>query len=208
MEDKLVVFDNRYQRSIIKITVDKITDIDDLHLANWTTSGKVSRQSLRNCYKTGHSTMRTQKFRIICEGIPQFVYGHLVRHTAGVDPYCQSRREDISGLSDPDRYIPSNYTFYCNAESLINMSYWRLCNIHPSPETVDVFKMIKEEVRKVDPDLALFMVPSCVSRNGLCQSNKSCGLWKNVQTEYKEYYDQFKFRSKHLTKEAVDKMIN
>lgn len=191
-------FNKKYQRDIINIDVKKLTNIDDLHLANWTTSGKTSRQSLGNAYKTLHSTTRTQQFRVVCENIPNFVAMHLVRHTQGVDPYIQSRRPDVSGIdtSDVTRYTPTNYTFFCNAQSLINMSMERLCRKHPSPETRDVFEMIKANIKEIDPAMALNMVPKCVFRNGMCPENTSCGLYKMASEEYVEYYSQFKFRSK------------
>ena len=187
--------DPRYQRDIIKISTTKLTSIDDLHLANYTTSGKVSRQTLGNAYKTLHSTVRTQKFRVVCENIPYMVAMHLVRHTQGIDPYIQSRRPDIDGAPRGDEYRPTNYTFYANAQSLINMSLERMCCKHPSFETHDVFLMIRDEIKALDEDLAINMVPKCVMRNGLCPENTSCVLYKEVHDIFSDYYAQFKFNA-------------
>lgn len=197
--------DPKYKRKIITVVVDKITSIDDLHLANWTTSGKVSRQTLGNAYKCLHSTVRTQKFRIVCKNIPYFVAMHLVRHTVGNDPFVQSRRPDVDGNPRGDEYRPTNYTFYTNAEALISMSYWRMCYKFPSFETQDVFLMIRDAIKEVDPDLSTNMVPSCVHRNGLCQSNTSCGLYKEVHDIFPEYYEQFKFNALDGVKEGDTK---
>jgi len=189
-------FDKRYQRDIIKIVVEKITDLDDLHLVNFTTTGKVSRQTLQNAYKVGHSTVRTQLFKVICAKIPNFVALHFRTHSVGIDHYVQSRRPDISGLDEVDRFTPTNYTFYCNAQSLMNMALERMCSKFPSFETQDVFAMIRDAVQMVDADLAINMIPHCVYRNGLCKENKSCGLWNHVHEIFPEYYKQFKFVSK------------
>ena len=72
------------------------------------------------------------------------------------------------------RNTPTNLSLLINAQSLIDMAKLRLCK-QASKETIEVFKKIKEEVRKVDPDLASLLVSKCVYRNGICGEPKPCG---------------------------------
>lgn len=74
-----------------------------------------------------------------------------------------------------DRYTPVNLGLCLNAQSLIDMAKLRLCSGCAHPETVRVFQAIKDEIGKVDPDLASVMVRKCVYRNGLCGEPRCCG---------------------------------
>jgi len=96
-----------------------------------------------------------------------------------------------------DRFTPTDIGMWVNAQSLIDMAKLRLCN-HASPETVEVFRLIKEGVRKVDPDLANMMVRKCVYRNGLC--GESCGFncTKAFKVELKEYLSFFTDKQKGI----------
>lgn len=62
------------------IKVTKLTNEDLLHKVNSFTTGKESKQSLKDAYRYRHSTIRTQIFLVECYGIPQYVAYHLRTH--------------------------------------------------------------------------------------------------------------------------------
>jgi thymidylate synthase ThyX len=80
-----------------------------------------------------------------------------------------------------------------SAEELINISRLRLCTC-ASKETREVWQAVKEKVAEVDPDLAPFMVRTCVFRGGICPELKSCGYINTGagQNELNEYKKLFK----------------
>jgi hypothetical protein len=105
---------------------------------------------------------------------------HFVRHKHGVEHWVKSNRDDRPGhIEDRGRYTPVNHAMFCNAQSLINMARRRLC-FKAHKDTVSVMQAIKDEVQKIDPDLAACMLPDCLYRQG-CYEFKSCG-----------YFDSFK----------------
>lgn len=81
----------------MNIKVTKITDISLLREMNQFTTGKPSKMSLADCYRYGHSNMRTQWFKVLCHDIPLFVASHLVRHHVGVQFFQRSKRTDRGG---------------------------------------------------------------------------------------------------------------
>lgn len=91
-----------------------------------------------------------------------------------------------------DRYTPVTLGLLLNAQSLIDMSKLRLCN-QASAETRKVFQAIKDEIAKVDPELASMMVRKCVYRGGLCGESKCCGFnfTEAFKKEMKEYASNF-----------------
>lgn len=92
-----------------------------------------------------------------------------------------------------DRYTPVNLGLCLNAQSLIDMAKLRLCTGCAHPETVRVFQAIKDEIGKVDPDLASVMVRKCVYRNGLCGEPKCCGFncTESFANELGAYHQNF-----------------
>lgn len=60
-----------------------------------------------------------------------------------------------------------------NFQSFINISRKRLCN-YASKETREAWKTVKDEIAKVELELAECMVRECVYR-GFCPEMHSCG---------------------------------
>ena len=63
-----------------------------------------------------------------------------------------------------------------------------------------VFRAIKQEIAKVDPDLASMMVRKCVYRNGLCGEPRCCGFnhTHEFETELKDYTSHFSEKQKGI----------
>lgn len=87
-------------------------------------------------------------------------------------------QDDLEDLkTGADRLTPVNLGLLVNAQSLIDMAKLRLC-LQSHKTTIAVFQELKDEVARVDPDLAAMMVVKCVYRNGLCGEPKCCGYNK------------------------------
>ena len=162
----------------MKVTVIKLTGIEDARRAIATTMGKgyASKANLDNLYRWMHSPMRTQIFDILLEDIPTFVSVHLARHVTTI-PFVLSKRIDRGGDGEENRYTPVDHRMLVNAEGLINIAQKRMC-YKASPETRDAVYAMRDEIHLHDPDIANHMVPMCVFRGGLCVQPKPCGNYK------------------------------
>lgn len=192
----------------MKVTIEKITDERIMREACEMTFLGKSKMTLRKMYSCEHSPCRTQVFWIRLYDIPLFCSTQLLRHHVGSQPFQLTCRPDRKGgnnhfqekicqvidyinhgrnkeaiailnwLEDnADRYTKVNLGLFINAQSLIDMAQERLCS-NASPETREIFKAIKAEIEKVDPDLASFLVPSCIYRGGICNRLQKCGFNK------------------------------
>ena len=122
-------------------------------------------------WRERHSVIYAVIFWIDIEGISERVHTHLVRSHVGYVPWVTSQRPDrggVSGLRD--------MSIMCNAEALINLAQKRLCR-HAWSETQEVVLAIREEVRKLQPELAELMQPRCVWERG-CREKHSCGYYQ------------------------------
>jgi hypothetical protein len=110
-------------------------------------------------------------------GIPAYVSTHLVRHSVtGQLHFVGTHRDDRGGDKEANRHTPLDHRMILNAQHLIDMSRKRLC-FQASMDTLRVMTKIKDEVDKVDPVLAQYMVPNCIYRRG-CHELKSCGFYE------------------------------
>ena len=74
-----------------------------------------------------------------------------------------------------------------NAQALINISRKRLCSC-ASKETREAWQAVKDEVAKVEPELASCMVRECIYR-GFCPEMFGCGFAETAefQKQLEEY---------------------
>lgn len=107
---------------------------------------------------------------------------------------CDEAADQIERLPEEfDRLAPQSMSLLLSAEELINISRLRLCSC-ASFETRLVWERVRAEVAKVDPDLAPFMVRSCIYRGGICPEFKSCAYCDSAigQAELSNYKELFK----------------
>lgn len=126
-------------------------------------------------------------------------YERIATRTMTLDDVC----DELEWLKDnADRYTPVNLSLLVNAQSLIDMAKLRLCN-QAHAETRIVFNRIKEEIIKIDPDLASVMVRKCVYRGGICGEPKCCGFngTQKFRTELSQYLSKFSQKQKGLLHE-------
>lgn len=136
-----------------------------------------------------HSPIRTGKLIINVYEIPSFVIGHFVRHNIGFTPFVASLRDDRADYDKvPDRNTLNNMRFDGNFQSFINISRKRYCN-NASKETIAVWKLIMEEVKKYEPELYSVCVRECLYR-GFCTEMYTCGFSKT--DKYKEELDEYR----------------
>lgn len=121
-------------------------------------------------YRARHSVIYAVQFWIDIEGISNRVHTHLVRSHVGFTPWVETQRPDRHGVEGL-----RNMSILCNAEALINLAQKRLCG-KAWPETREVVSRIRDEVEKIDPELAAVMQPRCVWE-GRCRQVKPCGFY-------------------------------
>lgn len=124
-------------------------------------------------------------------------------HQKAADSICK----ELVWLKDnADRETPVNLSLCINAQSLIDMAKLRLCTGCASPGTVIVFQAIKDEISKIDPDLASMMVCKCVYRGGLCGEPRCCGFngTPKFRAELSHYLSNFSQKQKGLLHENCD----
>ena len=130
-----------------------------------------------------HSPIRLLEYDFGWKKIRQWVTTHLVRHHEGCEKFVHSQRSDRRELPCDRDHIyqgaKNDMDMTCNAQAMINISRKRLCNC-ASKETREAWKLVMDELSKVDPILKNKCVPECVYR-GFCPELQSCGYWKTVQ---------------------------
>jgi len=129
-----------------------------------------------------HSPIRLLEYDFGWNKIRQWVTTHLVRHHEGCEKFVHSQRSDRRELPCDRDHIyqgaKNDMDMTCNAQAMINISRKRLCNC-ASKETRQAWKLVMDELEKVDPILRKKCVPECVYR-GFCPELQSCGYWKTV----------------------------
>lgn len=167
----------------------------------------------KGCYPTSewkrrlllseHSPIRKLKIGWRWENIKSWISVHIVRHKYGIEHFVSTKRTDRTGVNRDE--LPQstlvNHECDANAQALINISRKRLCNC-ASPETREAWQKVKDEVAKVEPELAKCMVRECVYRNGLCPEMFPCNYnkTKKFEEELKDYLE--------IAKENINEKTN
>lgn len=161
-----------------------------------------------------HSPIRLLEYDFTIEGIRQWVTVHLVRHHEGCEKFVHTQREDINQEIENmtqmivnllceaellrDGWNSRDYMFQgecndmdmtCNAQAFISISQKRLCTC-ASKETREVWGLVIEMLKEVDPILAEKCVPSCVYRGFCPETDRCCGY---VNTDaYKRRLEEYR----------------
>jgi hypothetical protein len=122
-----------------------------------------------------HSPIRKMKFSWRWRDLPYWVSVHFVRHKFGIEHFVKTQRSDRTGVDRSELSQGALVTHECeaNAQALINISRKRLCAC-ASGETRAAWQLVKDEVARVEPELAHCMVRECVYR-GWCPEMFGCG---------------------------------
>lgn len=184
----------------MEVKVRKVTDWTEvLNAARFTVHmndiDKAPSLSFRNELLTAeHSPVRTLIFEITIKGVPSFVSQHISRHDAFAmhtvregssdTHFVATQRTDRTGIDRKKmpQDAPVDHRIFLNAQDLITISRRRLCSC-ASPETRQVWNMVRDAVREIDPQMADHMVRECVYRGFCTEKRRSCGYDKTEQYE-------------------------
>ena len=124
-----------------------------------------------------HSPIRIPLIIVKIYDAPQFVHGHLVRHSIGVTPFVSTLRSDRNDYDEiPDRYTLQSAEYAFNPQAIINISRKRCCTC-ASYETRYVWGKVLEAIKPLEPELYNACVRECLYR-GFCPEVFSCGYHK------------------------------
>jgi len=174
------------------VTVEPITSSDLVRrAASVTAHGAEVRSGIDVWARTEHSPLRAYIWWIELHGVPYRTSVHLVRHHVGIEHYVSTTRPDLAPDGGADsKQAPVDHAMLLNAQALINLGRSRLCyKAHAG--TVRVMRMIRREVAAADAELARWMRPECVYRNGYCPEPYECqpGLAKVLRMYRREEGD-------------------
>ena len=98
------------------------------------------------------------------------------RHKYGIEHFVSTQRTDRTGEARTTKVqdAPVEPERFANAAEVMFISRRRLCS-QASPETRAAWKLVVDELAKVEPELAACCVPDCVYR-GFCPEFKCCGF--------------------------------
>ncbi|MBR4171924.1 MAG: thymidylate synthase ThyX [Kiritimatiellae bacterium] len=127
-----------------------------------------------------HSPIRQMIFKWKWHDLKYWISVHFVRHKFGIEHFVSTQRTDRTGVNrdEAPQDAPVDHECFANAQAMIFISRRRLCH-QASSETTEAWKMVLEEVKKIEPELYSVCVPECVYR-GFCPEFKTCGY---VNTE-------------------------
>lgn len=138
-----------------------------------------------------HSPIRKLCFNWKWEDLPYWVSVHFVRHKYGIEHFVSTQRSDRTGenRNDKSQSSPVVHECFANTQSVMFISRKRLCR-QASRETQAAWKLVVDEIKKVQPEVGECCVPECVYR-GFCPEFKSCGFcgsneWKRQIEKYHE----------------------
>ena len=122
-----------------------------------------------------HSPIRKLLFSWKWSNLPYWVSVHFVRHKYGIAHFVSTQRTDRTGTdrTGARQDAPVEHECFANAQAVMFISRRRLCS-QASPETRAAWKLVVEEIAKVEPEVASACVPECVYR-GFCPEFRSCG---------------------------------
>lgn len=136
-----------------------------------------------------HSPIRVGYFIVKIYDAPQFVHGHLVRHSNGVTPFVSTLRNDRNDYDEvPNRNTLQSAGYMINFQALINISRKRCCHC-ASYETQYVWNLVLEAIKDKEPELYSKCVKECIYRNGLCPEMFTCGY--NKTEAFKKELDKY-----------------
>lgn len=197
----------------VKVKVKRLTDWSEvLDAARFTVNKNDLNKEPSTTFKNSilmaeHSPIRSLIFVVSIYNIPTWVAQHIARHDAfaghnvreGASDthYGATQRSDRTGVdrSKLSQEALANHRILLNSQDFIIISRKRLCSC-ASPETRYVWEKIKEEVAKIEPELASKMVRECIYR-GFCPELDCCGYDKSkhfsrVLEEYRKTVNQVK----------------
>ena len=178
----------------MEVIAEPLTDLSLVQrAASVTAHGAKVRSGIKMWACNEHSPLRAYIWWVAMYGIPYRAAMHLRTHHLGVEHFVSTTRPDFAPDGGEDsKSAPVNHAMLLNAQSLINISRSRLC-YKAHLRTVWVMRRVRKAVAVHDPELARWLRPECVYRNGYCPEPKECYpglenvLWMYGQNEESGY---------------------
>lgn len=168
----------------MKVTITHITPWSLVKTAALATIGKhlvnePDEDWIKTMLASEHSPIRCKQYWIEMSDIPYYVAMHLVRHKHGVEWFCNTSREDRTGVPRSSRKQTDLVTLSCliNAQAVMTISRRRLCST-ADKETRKLWTLVKREMYHIDRPMAYAMMPQCLYTHS-CNEPSSCGLWRS-----------------------------
>lgn len=145
------------------------------------TDTPATKEFIQNILISEHSPIRLVKVKYRWEGIKSWISVHFARHWLGFDKWISTQRTDRTGVDrdSAPQDTPVNMDVEANAQALINVARYRLCN-QAASETrkymVDLKFAIKDAGQN---ELSDVLVPNCVYRCG-CPEFTPCPFFEKV----------------------------
>lgn len=146
-----------------------------------------------------HSPIRDISIKWFWGEIKSWIATHFSRHKW--ECFIETQRSNRTGVPRDDLPQTTLVTFTgeANAQHLIDTARKRLC-YQADPETRAYMVDLKRAIKKVEPELADVLVPSCIYRCG-CPEMQKCGFFEtftrlygltdNIQERYDNYNKNF-----------------
>lgn len=175
---------------MIQVRILNATPLQDIYTMNCTTIGKRPKpnkiftdQWIREQIQAEHSTLECVLIEIFDDDIRGDVMGHIVRHTKHHPRYyCQSHREDWTGVARPPSDTGRMMRVVLNPIALLRMTNQRLCSL-AMKETVDWMFAVKQIMCEHEDTteggmfiqcLGEALVPTCIYRGECPYGSRGC----------------------------------
>lgn len=172
-----------------KCVIDRFTHDDNWQMVKDATMNTIGKNTgaypdpvwKKQLLLSEHSPIRLIKFNWRWSNLKSWVSVHFTRHKIGIDHFVVTQRTDRTGVNrdESPQGTLVKHVVDANAQAIINVSRKRLCKC-ASEETQQSWILFKNDVKKVEPELASVMVPECVYR-GFCPEMFGCGFDKTAK---------------------------
>lgn len=145
------------------------------------TNTPATQEFIKNILISEHSPIRLVKIKYRWEGIKSWISVHYARHWLGFDKWISTQRTDRTGVDrdSAPQDTPVNMDVEANAQALINVARYRLCN-QAASETRKYMVDLKFSIKDAgQEELADVLVPNCVYRCG-CPEFAPCPFFEKV----------------------------
>ena len=169
----------------MEITVWKDSNADTLFRIMSHVWGLKNPPNVKKIYGSDDSIGEAERF-VVLATVPRSVAMQLVTHRKKMGNYSwmSSGRPDLkySLTTEYSRTQQVKIAMVFTPRGIIDMAHYRMCQKAEAP-TRRFMDLLKLAVNDLDPYVAMYMMPMCAYRNGLCTMVHGCGNPK----EYKDY---------------------
>lgn len=140
-----------------------------------------TKEFIQNILISEHSPIRLVKIKFRWEGIKSWISVHFARHWLGFDKWISTQRTDRTGINrdTAPQDAPVNMDAEANAQALINIARYRLCN-QAASETRKYMVDLKFSIKDAGQvELSNVLVPNCVYRCG-CPEFSKCPFFEKI----------------------------